>query len=65
MARTIKTVKTKAPTRFMSIDASTQSLAFSLVENGHVIAYGKVKYEGSTLDERVKYVAQKTYAFFL
>lgn len=65
MARTIKTVKTKAPARFMSIDASTQSLAFSLVENGHVIAYGKVKYEGSTLDERVKDVAQKTYAFFL
>ena len=62
MGKLVSTLK--APSRFISIDASTQSLAFSLVEDGVVVGYGKIKYEGHTLDEKVRDVAQKTYAFF-
>lgn len=55
----------RLPNRFVSIDASTQSMAFSLVENGRVVEYGKIKYEGANLDEKINDIARKTHAFFL
>ena len=60
----IKTV-TKQPDSFVAIDASTQSLAFAYVKNGVVVEFGKVKYEGSTVDEKIRDIAIRTYAFFL
>ena len=45
---------TSAPRDFVTIDASTQSLAFAVVKNGKIVRYGKITYEGSNLDERIK-----------
>lgn len=64
MPRVIKSIS-KAPGSFMTIDASTQSLAFAVVENGVVVKYGKLKYNGATLDEKIKDISKKTYSFFL
>ena len=62
MPRVTKTLK--SPQSFVTIDASTQSLAFALITNGKLVKYGKIKYVGSTLDEKLKDISQKTYAFF-
>ena len=61
----IVTSATKPPNSFVTIDASTQSLAFAFVRNGTVVEYGKVKFEGSNLDEKIRDISLKTYAFFL
>ena len=55
---------TSAPRDFVTIDASTQSLAFAVVKNGKIVRYGKITYEGSNLDERIKDIAEKTRALF-
>ena len=68
MARAKSKVVTRAvkpPSSFVTIDASTQSLAFAFVVDGTVVQYGKVKFEGANLDEKIRDIALKTYAFFL
>lgn len=59
-----RSAKTRAPETFLAIDASTQSMAFALVKNGKVVEFGKVVYEGANLDEKIKDIANRTYAFF-
>lgn len=63
MPRGSRLTRAVAPKSFMTIDASTQSMAFSVVKNGEIVEYGKIRYSGSTLDEKVKDIAHKTYAF--
>lgn len=53
----------KPPTRFMTIDASTHSLAFAIVENGSIVEHGKLLYSGDNLDEKLNDIAHKTYIF--
>lgn len=56
--------KAQVPSTFVSIDASTQSMAYALVKEGGVTEYGKIMYSGKNLDEKLKDIASKTYAFF-
>ena len=41
--------KIKAPSTFISIDASTQSMAYAVIKDGKVLKFGKIEYEGKTL----------------
>jgi len=54
----------KAPSSYVTIDASTQSLAFAVFQDGTIVKHGKIKYVGATLDEKIRDIAEKTYAFF-
>lgn len=52
------------PKSFCSIDASTNSLAFAYFEEDRLIRYGKIKYFGSDIYEKVVDTAHKTRIFF-
>lgn len=52
------------PQNFCTIDASTNSLAFAYFENEKLIRYGKIKYQGNDIYEKIVDAAHKTKAFF-
>lgn len=52
------------PNSFCSVDASTNSLAFAYFENEKLIKYGKIKYFGADIYEKIVDTAQKTEGFF-
>jgi hypothetical protein len=52
------------PTSFCAIDASTNSLAFAYFLNGKLDRYGKVKYFGADIYEKIVDTAHKTKVFF-
>jgi Holliday junction resolvasome RuvABC endonuclease subunit len=52
------------PKSFCTIDASTNSLAFAYFENDKLIRYGKIKYQGNDIYEKIIDAAHKTRAFF-
>lgn len=52
------------PERFCSIDASTNSMAFAYFENGNLIKYGKIKYMGADIYEKISDTSRKTKSFF-
>lgn len=52
------------PHDFISVDASTNSMAFAYFEGGVLMKYGKVKYFGSDIYEKIVDTAHKTRAFF-
>lgn len=56
--------KAKAPSTFISIDASTQSMAYAVIKDGKVLKFGKIEYEGKTLDERLRDISIKSQQFF-
>lgn len=49
---------------FVSIDASTNSLAFAYFKNGELTKYGKIKFFGNDIYEKIVDTATKTQAFF-
>lgn len=49
---------------FCSIDASTNSLAFSYFNNSELKKYGKIKFNGSDIYEKIVDISHKTTAFF-
>ena len=55
---------TTRPNNFMSIDASTNSLAFAYFYEEKLKSYGKIKYFGSDIYEKIIDTAYKTKAFF-
>lgn len=55
---------TNKPDRFCAIDASTNSLAFAYFENEKLIKYGKIKYFGNDIYEKIVDIAKKTKPFF-
>ena len=52
------------PESFCSIDASTNSLAFAYFKNGKLEKYGKIKYFGNDIYEKIYDTAHKTEGFF-
>lgn len=52
------------PSSFCSVDASTNSMAFAYFEHENLIKYGKIKYFGSDIYEKIVDTAQKTEGFF-
>ena len=56
--------KLEAPDTFCAIDASTNSLAFAFFKNNKLIKYGKIRFSGSGIYEKLGDTAHKTTAFF-
>ena len=54
----------KIKPNFVSIDASTNSLAFAFFHEEELKSYGKIKYFGSDIYEKIIDTAHKTKAFF-
>jgi hypothetical protein len=52
------------PSKFCSIDASTNSLAFAYFVSGELRHYGKIRFQGSNIYEKIGDTAHKTIAFF-
>lgn len=52
------------PEGFCSIDASTNSMAFAYFHNDQLESYGKIKYFGSDIYEKIVDTAHKTGGFF-
>lgn len=52
------------PDSFVSIDASTNSLAFAYFKGEQLIQYGKIKYFGTDIYDKIIDTAHKTKAFF-
>lgn len=59
----MKSLKNK-PESFCSIDASTNSLAFAYFKDDKLIKYGKIKFMGSDIYEKIVDTSYKTKAFF-
>lgn len=49
---------------FCTIDASTNSMAFAYFEKEKLIRFGKIKYQGNTIYEKIIDTSYKTKAFF-
>lgn len=49
---------------FCAIDASTNSLAFAYFLNGELANYGKIRYNGRNIYEKIGDTAHKTLGFF-
>jgi hypothetical protein len=54
----------KRPDSFCAIDASTNSLAFAYFENNKLAKFGKIKYFGNDIYDKISDTAHKTEAFF-
>lgn len=52
------------PDSFCAIDASTNSLAFAYYKDGALAKYGKIKYFGSDIYEKIVDTSHKTQGFF-
>lgn len=52
------------PDSFCAIDASTNSLAFAYYKSGALTKYGKIKYFGSDIYEKIVDTSHKTQGFF-
>lgn len=51
------------PSKILSIDASTNSIAFALFENKSLIMNGKIKFEGRTVYQKVQDASRKLSSF--
>ena len=52
------------PENICAIDASTNSLAFSIFKDGELFRFGKINFEGKTTYDKVGDAARKSLAFF-
>jgi Holliday junction resolvasome RuvABC endonuclease subunit len=52
------------PDNYCAIDASTNSLAFAMFEKGELITYGKIRFAGRNIYEKLGDASRKTKAFF-
>ena len=53
------------PKNFCAIDASTNSMAFAYFENGQLKRYGKIKFNGEKIYDKIGDTANKVRLFFL
>lgn len=59
----MKDLKSK-PESFCAIDASTNSLAFAYFKNDELLKWGKIKFMGNDIYEKIVDTSHKTRAFF-
>lgn len=64
MKKNDKEVYKKSPDCFCAIDASTNSLAFALFINQELFKYGKIRFAGQSIYDKLGDTAHKTMAFF-
>lgn len=57
-------MKTLDSRSFCAIDASTNSMAFSYFKDYELVSYGKIKYSGNDIYEKIIDASHKTKAFF-
>lgn len=60
----IKLNEALRPVRFCAIDASTNSMAFAFFDNGKLSNYGKIKFIGKNVYEKIGDASKKSRAFF-
>ena len=59
-----KIVGIKSPDSFCAIDASTNSMAFSYFINQELVSYGKIKFSGNNIYDKIGDTSHKVHAFF-
>lgn len=64
MNKKIRTESLSLPKSFCAVDASTNSLAFAYFNNGNLEKYGKIKFFGSTIYDKLGDTVHKTMALF-
>ena len=64
MPKVTKILNINCPETFVCIDASTNSLAFAIYDHGKLGKFGKIKFHGATINEKLKDISVKTKAFF-
>ena len=64
MNKKIRTIEDANPTSFCAIDASTNSLAFAFFVNNQLEKYGKIRFTGSTIYDKLGDTVHKTMALF-
>lgn len=64
MNKKIKTEELSLPTSFCAVDASTNSLAFAFFLNGELEKYGKIRFLGSTIYDKLGDTVYKTRGLF-
>lgn len=64
MNKKIKTEELSLPTSFCAVDASTNSLAFAYFYNGELQKYGKIRFLGSTIYDKLGDTVHKTMGLF-
>lgn len=64
MTNKVKTVHKELPKSFCAVDASTNSLAFAFFVNGKLEKFGKIRFFGTSIYDKLGDTAHKTRAFF-
>ena len=64
MSKKIRTLEQHQPESFVSVDASTNSLAFAYFNNGDLFSYGKIRFSGNSIYEKLGDTVYKTMEFF-
>lgn len=64
MNKKIKTEQLSLPNSFCAIDASTNSLAFAFFKDGELEKYGKIRFLGSTIYDKLGDTVHKTMGLF-
>jgi len=64
MSKIIKAGMPKVPSSICAIDASTNSLAYAVFKDKNLIEFGKIKFNGNDIYEKVGDAAKKTLAYF-
>jgi len=64
MSKRIKTEELSRPRSFCSVDASTNSLAFAFFVDGNLEKYGKIRFFGSDIYEKLGDTVHKTMSLF-
>lgn len=64
MTKKSKALSVDAPNSFVSVDASTNNLAFAYFCHGELIRYGKIKFSGNSIYEKLGDTVHKTMILF-
>lgn len=64
MNKKIKTEQLSLPTSFCAVDASTNSLAFAYFNEGNLEKYGKIRFLGSSIYDKLGDTVHKTMGLF-
>lgn len=64
MSKKIKTEEESFPLSFCAVDASTNSLAFAFFNNGKLERYGKIRFLGSNIYDKLGDTVHKTMGLF-
>lgn len=64
MNKKIKTQEPSSPQSFCAVDASTNSLAFAFFEDGELKRYGKIRFLGSNIYDKLGDTVHKTMGLF-